>query len=384
MNKIIKKLSILFSFYIIANYPLRAEITNSIDSSEFKATDAFIKGNDASMRGDINSAIKYFSNVVELRPINNYLKRKLSIEYIKKGELEKAEVILEKIVNENSYKDYTSGNLLAGIYLSEKKPMLALMTYKKLILQCPDFDKELDKGIGENLEENLQEACEHIAKSFASKEEFTKDSKIFKRCDNICKTDATYKFYRGKIEYELGKYKSAKNYLKNALELDHSLFQAALVLGVLHEEKKQPQEAIKTYKNFLAKEGNENNIPILTRLVQLLFSSNEKIEVIKYAETLSQINNTDLNLKVRLGIIYAELGKNEKASKIFNEILKIVPDSDKVVYYLGAINEQNKNYQDAIKYLGRIPASSEFYKKAEQKIKHLVQAMTEEKDHPKK
>jgi tetratricopeptide (TPR) repeat protein len=276
MKKYTKKISILMLLYLGININLKAEITIQANETELIATNAFLKGNDASIRGDTDSAIKYLNEAIEMRPDNNYLKRKLSIEYIKKGELENAEKILEKIVNESSFNDYISGNLLAGVYLAVKKPLLATMTYKKLIQQNSMNEKTTEEN------EELQEACEHIAKSFSSKIEFNKDKKIFKRCEVISKNDAIYKFYRGKIEYELGKYISAKKYLKDAMQIDPKLFQAALVLGIYYEQKGHRTEAVKTYKNFLAKYGNENNIPIISRLVHLLFAMKKDNEANKY------------------------------------------------------------------------------------------------------
>lgn len=314
-------------------------------ASQFLATDLFIKGNDASIRGDYQTATQIFRYVVELEPQDTYLKRKLSIELIRVGELKEAEKILETVFADSKNKDDSIGLILAGVYAALEKPLLARATYQKII----------------NSSAETEEACLFLAKSYAVEKKYNEAHSLLAKCERKSKDDPVYAFYRGKIEYERGNKPQAKKFFEKSLKMDPAYAQAALALGAFFEEKENLPAAVKIYKNFLAVDGNSTSTPVLSRLVTILFSMEANSEVVPYAETLSSIDNSDLNLKVRLGLLYSDVGRYEEATNLFKEVLTVVPDSDKVIYYLGALNQQTNHYQEAIDYFKRIPASSALY-----------------------
>lgn len=331
-------------------------------AAEFLATDLFIKGNDASIRGDYQSAAQIFRYVVELQPQDNYLKRKLSIELIRTGELKEAEKILETIFAESHNKDDSIGLILAGVYAALEKPEQARITYQKII----------------NTSADVEEACLFLAKSYTAEKKYTDAHALLAKCEKKSKDDPVYAFYRGKIEYERGHKPQAKKFFEQSLKMDHTYAQAALALGAFYEEREDLKSAVKIYKAFLAAEGNSTNISVLSRLVTILFSMEENVSVIPYAETLSSIDDSDLNLKVRLGLLYSDSGRYEEATNLFKEVLMVVPDSDKVIYYLGALNQQMNHFQEAIEYFKRIPASSALYGDAGVQVGQMLGAFARE------
>ncbi|MGZ3787293.1 MAG: tetratricopeptide repeat protein [Bacteriovorax sp.] len=331
-------------------------------ASEFLATDLFIKANDASIRGDYQTATQIFRHVVELAPNDSYLKRKLSIELIRTGELKEAEHILEGVFAESHYKDDAIGLILAGVYAALDKPMQAKDTYQKII----------------NTSADAEEACLFLAKSYTGEKKYREAHSLLASCEKKSKDDPVYSFYRGKIDYERGHKIEAKKFFEKSLKMDHSYAQAALALGAYYEEKEDMKSAVKAYKNFLAMEGNSTSVPVLSRLVTVLFSMEANAEVIPYAETLSSLDNTDLNLKVRLGLLYSDAGRYEEATNLFKEVLTVVPESDKVIYYLGALKQQTNHYQDAIDYFKRIPASSALYGDAGIQVGQMLGALARE------
>lgn len=331
-------------------------------ASEFLATDLFIKANDASIRGDYQTATQIFRYIVELQPKDNYLKRKLSIELIRIGELKEAENILETVFAESHYKDDSIGLILAGVYAALEKPTLAKETYQKIINTSPE----------------AEEACLFLAKSYAGEKKYKEAHALLSKCEKKSKDDPVYSFYRGKIEYERGQKPAARKFFEKSLKMDHTYAQAALALGAYYEEKEDLKSAVKTYKNFLAADGNSTSAPVLSRLVTVLFSMEENAEVIPYAETLSSIDNSDLNLKVRLGLIYSDAGRYEEATNLFKEVLTVVPESDKVIYYLGALNQQTNHFQEAIDFFKRIPASSALYGDAGVQVGQMLGASARE------
>ena len=309
---------------------------------QFLATDLFLKGNDASMRGDNKMAAFVFEHLYSLKPEDNFIKRKYAIELIKLGKVEKSLVLFEELFKSES-DDPRIGLILGGIYVALEQKEKARGIYKKVIKDFPHFS----------------EACIFLAKSYAKDEEYKNSFKYLNRCEKGDTKNAIYSFYKGKITYERGNIKRATNYFNKSLSIDPSYYQAALALGMIYEEKGNFKSAINVYKDFL--ENNPGSFAILSRVVKLLFAEERFQEVIPYAESLVSLDPSDLNLKVRLGILYTDAKKYTDAIGVFSEILKEIPDSDKILFYIGSLYQQIEDYEQAIKYFSKINPKSNLY-----------------------
>lgn len=330
-------------------------------AAQFLASDLFIKANDASIRGDYQTASNILKYVVELAPQDIFLKRKLSIELIRVGELKEAESILENVFKESKYKDDSIGLILAGVYAALEKPSLARATYQKIIATSSD----------------VEEACLFLAKSYFAEKKYNDAHKLLASCEKKSK-DPVYSFYRGKMEFDRGHKVAAKAFFEKSMKIDPSYAQAVLGLGTYYEDREQVAKATSVYKKFLAAEGNANNVPVLSRLVSLLFATDSTDEVVGYAETLSSLDGTDLNLKVRLGLLYSEAARYEEATNLFKEVLEVVPESDKVIYYLGALYQQTNKYPEAVEYFKKIPNTSVLFGDAGVQISQMYSILAKE------
>jgi tetratricopeptide (TPR) repeat protein len=70
----------------------------------------------------------------------------------------------------------------------------------------------------------------------------------------------------------------------------------------------------------------------------------------------------DLNIKVKLGLVYMEMKNLDKATSIFKTILEKNPTSDRVHYYLGSIYENLDQVDNTIKELKLIQPTFRLYK----------------------
>lgn len=329
---------------------------------EYLATDLFIKGNDASMRGDFQTAGRIFKLVSELQPEDMYVKRKYAFELIRMGELKDAEKILESVFKKSDMKDETVGLILGSVYSSLEKPREARTTYQRLLAVNPESE----------------EACLYLARSYAAEKLFKEAHGLLAGCEKKASDNPVFSFFRGRVEYDRGNKAQAKVFFQKSLDIDGTYSQAALALGALYEEKENFTAALKIYKDFVADENNSSNTQVLSRLVTIMFSMEKNAEVIPYAETLVSLDATDLNLKVRLGLLYSDIERYDDASKLFKDVLEVVPESDKVLYYLGALNQQTNNPADAIGYFKRIPASSPLFGDAGLQVGQVMSAQARE------
>lgn len=312
---------------------------------EFLATDLFIKGNDASVRGDFQTAGTIFKAVVELQPEDLYVKRKLAYELIRSGELKEAEKILEVVFRKTNSKDETVGLILGSVYTSLEKPKEARATYQRLLAVNPDSE----------------EACLYLARTYVADKMFKEVNALLSGCEKRSPDNPVFSFFRGRMEYDRGNKTLAKTYFEKSLKSDPTYAQSALAIGALYEEKEDFVKALKVYKSFVDNDDNAGNTQVLSRLVTVMFSMEKNAEVIPYAETLISLDGTDLNLKVRLGLLYSDIERYDDAAKLFKDVLEVVPESDKVLYYLGALNQQINQPMDAIAYFKRIASTSPLY-----------------------
>ena len=174
-----------------------------------------------------------------------------------------------------------------------------------------------------------------------------------------------------------GDKKSAMKYFKRSLKVDKKYHQSIIAIGLLHEEKEHYEKAIKVYEDFLRIESE--NFPVLSRLVQILFATGKYDKVIKYAEKLSGLDQADLNLKVRLGILYTDKKRFQDAIGVFKEILEEVPESDKILYYLGSLYQQIDKFHEAITYFSKIESASTLFHDSHVQIGQMLQAMAHQK-----
>lgn len=329
---------------------------------EYLATDLFIKGNDASIRGDFQTAAQIFKSVVELQPNDPYLRKKLAYELIRNGEVKEAEKILEAVFKESNFKDESVGLILASVYSSTEKHKESRAVYTRLLALDPESE----------------EACLYLSRSYVAEKMYKEAHALLASCEKRSSDNPVYSFFRGKMEYDRGNKVLAKTYFEKSLKIDQTYAQAALAVGALYEEKENFLAALGVYKKFVADENNSQNTQVLSRLVSIMFSLEQNAEVIPYAETLSSLDGTDLNLKVRLGLLYSDVERFDEAAKLFKDVLEVVPESDKVLYYLGALNQQVDKGLDAISYFKRIKSDSPLFGDAGLQVGQIMAAAARE------
>lgn len=331
-------------------------------ASEFLATDFFLKGNDASVRGEFQSAILYFKAAVELMPTDHYLKKKLAFEMIRSGELNEAEKILEQAFVHNGSQDEMMGLVLANIYSTLEKNKEAKQIYQRLLAVHPESE----------------EACLYLAKIYVVDKLFKEVHSLLNTCQKKTPDNPAFSFFKGRVDYDRGLKSQANVYFQKSLEIDPTYTQAVLAIGALYEEKEDFISAMKIYKKFVDIEDNSTNTKVLARLVTIMFTLEKNDEVLPYALTLSNLDSNDLNLKVRLGLLYSDMERFDEASKLFKEVLVVVPESDKVLYYLGALLQQTGKPEEAVLYFKKILPDSPLFSDAGLQAGQLLAAIARE------
>lgn len=341
---------------------VQGAIKKGQESMTFLATDLFIKAMDSSLNGDPYSAAFLLKYSLKLMPDEIYMLKKYGIELIKTGKIKEALVIAKKVVKKTSYEDESYSLILAGIYTALGKTKQARLAYHKMMKAHP-------KSV---------EACTFLGKSYIETKEYKLAKKHLRVCNRRIKNTGIFNLYLGKVSMAMKDNKKAIYFFKKALKISPKMEDAILALGEYFETKEMKKydlEALSHYKKFL--KTNPENFNILTRLVDLMFKNEDYKSVISYAETLAQLDPSDLNLKVRLGIVYTDFKMYELAKDMFKDILITLPKSDKVIYYLASLYQQTGEMHKSVEYFSKIENSSNLYKDSSLQIAQILRFMAQ-------
>ena len=341
-----------------------AQINSEPDykNQKFLLRDLIIKGNDLKESGDANRAAFVYKILINFYPQEFFIHRDLVVSLIRGSLFDEAEKYLKQAI-EIKFEETSSFMLiLAGLYSATGREKESMETYRDVL--------KIDKA--------NEEACIFLAKNLSSSGDSKAAIKTIKGCITNNPNKPIFYYYAGKIYLVDSNNQLADKYFKKALEVDPNYYQAVLGRGLLKEDKEDYLGASKIYQEYL--KNDEENVVILSRLVQTLFVLEKFDNIIPYMEELIRQDSSNVNLKVKLGILYTEEKEFKKAISIFESILKIAPNSDKILYYLGALYQQLENFEKAIVYYSMIDNSSELFFDSNLQISKLLRGLVSQYD----
>ena len=313
------------------------------EAKEFLATNLFLKATHASLAKDYESSTLVYESILKLDPQDPYLVLKYAVDLIRLGKATQALSLLEKHYSQSGPYWEKFSLLLGGVYGSYKKEKKAIKIYSAILKKNPKH----------------VEACVLLGKLYFQNKKAEKALKTIEKCEKENPGQGETSYYLGKIYLSSGNIRMAKESFQKSLAIQPTFYQSTLAMGLILEDEGNMAGAINVYKKLL--QHWPNNRVILARLVQSLFIIEKNNEVIEYAQKLVLLDPSDLNLRVKLGILYAYRRDYPKAIKIFEEVIKEVPESNKVLYYLAAIYQELKEYEKAIGLFFRIPQEDPLY-----------------------
>lgn len=324
----------------------------------FLATDLFLKANMSLMQGDFTTANVLFSFLSELVPEDDFVQKKYAVSLIRTGDLDQAEVVLQKLFERS--RDEKVGLILGGVYTGLDRENEARVIYKSLL-----------KANKKN-----EDACIYLSKSYAVNKETKKAVDLLRDCASKDPKNGMYDYYLGKVHLDQGDLNKAEADFRNSLRRQPYLSQSVHALGLILEEQEKFDAALGVYKHHLKKKKSDS--AILARLVHILFLREKFEDVIPYAEKLSDLEPDNLNLKVKLGILYTDARRFQDAVSVFKDLLTLAPESDKILYYLGAIHQELKDWQASIEYFNQIPSSSGLYSDSSVQMANMLSNLAQD------
>jgi tetratricopeptide (TPR) repeat protein len=345
---------------IIASQRLEQMVSqakNNPQSINYLSSDLFLKANMSLLEGDFATASVLFKYVADLAPEDAFVQKKYAISLIRVGNLEESQVVLEKLYQTG--KEEKVGMILAGVYTGLDKEGKARDLYKELLAMNPENE----------------DACIFLGKALAVSKDMSKAFQQLNQCAKNNPKSGIYDYYMGKMSIDQAKIEQAAAHFKKSHDKQPDLTQSVAALGFIYEDREQFELAIKLYQKHLSYDPTD--APILNRMVQVLFAKEMYQEVIPYAEKLSDLEPENLNLKVKLGVLYTDAKKFPEAISVFKDLLAAAPQSDKILYYLGAIHQEMKEYQESIEYFNQIPSSSGLYTDSSVQMANMLSSLAQ-------
>ena len=307
----------------------------------------FALGETYSLAGDSEKAIEEFRLTLIYDPKSAPVRTRLAKEYLRRGMLNEAIEQAEEAVRHDA-KGVPQRILLGKIYANLKLYDKAIEQYR-VVLETKPSHKSANLFVGAILAEKgeLQKAIAHFTnlteqKSFESKH-------------------LAY-YYMGKIHQqkmdEPGLDKASRSFEKS-LKQNPGFEDAVIALAKIQLHRKNKSKAIKTLSQFQKKYGPKEKV---SEILVTFYMDDEKYdEALAQFEVLEANREEDLNIKMKIALIHMEKKDFKKSADYLKSILIREPKLDKVRFYLAAVYEETKNYDEAIKHFEKIPAMSQYY-----------------------
>lgn len=310
----------------------------------------FQVGEAQSLDGQHQKAIEAFKTVLIYDSESSQVHLRLSAEYVKLGLLTQALDHAEMAARKNP-KSTDAFLLLGGLYST-------LKVYDKAVAQYENVLK---------LDATNTDAPMYIGAVYAEQKQYDKAVKYFEKLakNDEYSTPHLAWYYVGRIRAEQeGKSfeKAAEAAFLKSLTLKPGYVESVLALGSLYSKNNRESKAVKLYKNFQREQGAN---PRIAEILAQHYLEQEQYDLALEQLEVMEANSDDaLGARLKMSLVLIELKKYDLAVIKLKEVLKQVPESDKIRFYLAAIYEEMGKAPEAIEHFTRVPSESQYYGEA--------------------
>ena len=322
-----------------------------------KADYHFTIAESMSLEGESAKAIEEYKLTLVYDPNSAQVRLRLAAEYVKAGLVSEA-VEQCKAALETDPKHEDARLLLGGLYS-------AMRMYDDAVAQY----RYVQKANPENYEAPL-----FIGAIQAEQHKFSDAiitfTNLSKDMDAPNRHTAFYYIGRVKLEEsetlkgaaQLRDQKQAEAAFKQSLVLKPSYQEAVLALGNMYESTGRKPQTISLYQNFQEKNGPSANVA--EELSRLYIELKDYSKAYEQFAIMEAADKTDVNVKAKMAFILIEQQRYPEAVTRLEDVLAMEPSSDKIRFYLGAVFEETKDFDQAIANFQQIPVGSSYFKEA--------------------
>lgn len=328
---------------------------------QIEADFLFLKSDLESQAGKSGESIELLKSALVYDPNAPTLMQKLAIEYYKRGQTRESIHWAEKAKQKAPGRRDLS-LLIAGLYTSTKQYTKAEQEYLGLL-------KKDDDDV---------EAILYLGAVYSEMKNYKKAIQKFQTLTHHPQYTSKHMahYYLARVYLEQGG-KAARNQaedeLQKALKIKPEYFEAISLLGQLLQKDGGPEKTIQFYVGHQKKHG-----PI-AKLAEIL--SQYYIEKNKYDLAYEQLEILDsdsddaIQVKLKMALILIDKKDYDTAVVKLKDILTLAPESDKVRFYLSAVYEEKKMFQNAFDEYMKIEKTSSYFGEARLHAAYLAKLL---------
>lgn len=227
----------------------------------------------------------------------------------------------------------------------------SVMTFSKKVLNI-SLKEELDIDEGELVGAYKQSIAD--ANSYISKGKYQEAFNIYNSISGIIKREKVF-IKCSILALLLNKNNKSINFANKALEINYKNYYALFLKGLCYTNIKKYDKSIKYLREAIR---YNNEVPdIYKALGKALWLNGDIKESINTLEKTLSLNESDVETKLYLGVIYSNMFRADMALIYLDEVLNVESDNHmalsnkgKVLKYLGKYDEAIAFFRKALKY----------------------------------
>ncbi len=297
----------------------------------------FLWGTHAEYEKNYDEAIEAYQKALVCDPTARYIKNKLPILLLNKGDVEAATTLLQKNINSDP-NDTASRKLLAGIRARQNRTEQAIDQYRAILAYEPENESALLR-LGILLEKSgkLNEAEATLNKLIEI-------------------NPGAYFGYLALARMSASPESSEDNYGK-AINLNWSN-ELAYEIAQFHMDQGDYDKALNLLNEVLEKDESQEQARLM--IVQSLLGLDREEEAIVELSLVPRFRNSPLQLSLVLAKLYVRLNDYDQAIENLQEILAYENDGE-ARYLLGILYSEQEQFQESLAVLTGIePQQEEF------------------------
>jgi len=321
----------LFGILLFQHKRYEEAITYIEKAVEIKPTAYFYinLGNIHSAKGDMDKAINYYNEALELNPDEAEPWFGLGVCYKNKNEYDKAIECYEKAISiRPSF--YSAHINIGNIYKLKNELDKAVEFYKKaLLFNQNDSDAYNSLGLLYFDRYEIEEAIYCFKKAIQIKPNFEKP---YINLGNVYKT-------RGEISQAL-------HYLNLAVEIDPDNYEAYISLGNLMIYINKTKEAVNCFEIALTLQPKESSA--LLNIGNAYRESGDAEKALIYYQKAMELMPDKAEVYVNLGNVHSDMFEFERAIEFYNKAIELKPDSVETLLNLGSLLKDKNDIDGAL------------------------------------
>ena len=300
----------------------------------------FLWGTHAEYDRRFNEAVDAYEKALVCDPSALYIRHKLPLLHLKKGDSPKAIKLLDESI-EKDPRDSASRKLLASLLVQQRDFNGAIDQYQAILSYDPENEQVLLRlGV-------LLEQSGHPGKA----------KRTLKKLISV--NPQNYFGYLA-LARTSSSPSEARSYFLKALELNWSA-ELAFEIAQFHIEQKSYDRAIDLLREILEQDESQEQARLL--IVQSLLGAGREEEAIVELSLIPQYRNSPVQLSLALGKLYVRLENYDQAIAHLNEVLKGQNDGS-ARYLLGVLYSDQERFDESLEVLQGIEADQEEFEDA--------------------